>query len=125
MIFFISMVTSNLDTEEFLNLIEERIFSKVCQAGNVVIFVCHLHFTCYLSVHPWSKMVQCDAIRSEHFRIQCRHYQIMGFERNRKSMIEIYFKLLFSEQVLTFCSFVVGSQKVAVLEHCSDLIASQ
>ena len=28
-----------------------------------------------------------------------RHYRIMGSERNMKSMIEIYFKLLFSEHV--------------------------
>ena len=44
----------------------------------------------------------------------CRHYRIMGSKRHRKSMIEIYFKLLFSEHVKTCCSFVVGSQKVAV-----------
>ena len=29
-----------------------------------------------------------------------RHFQIMGSERNMKSMIEIYFKLLFPEHVL-------------------------
>ena len=28
-----------------------------------------------------------------------RHYRIMGSERNMKSMIEIYFKLLFLEHV--------------------------
>ena len=54
-----------------------------------------------------------------------RYYRIIGHEWNMNSMVEIYFKLLFSEHVYTCCSFVVGSRKVTVLEHCSDLIASE
>ena len=95
--------------EHFLNHKKLRRSFRIFKNFNLEIF---LKIFSYSEMQSDRNTLEFNVVITKFLR---RHNRIKGSEGNRKSMIIIYFKLLFSEHVKTCCSFVVGSRKVAVL----------